>query len=74
MIFNTRLLIITDPVYILKLIRYCFLSSPFQVGVGHDQTEFRIDDVQHKLPLPPTVFDNSRITKMHDSLALELFS
>jgi hypothetical protein len=25
----------------------------------HDQTEFRIDDVRDKLPLPPIVFDNS---------------
>jgi hypothetical protein len=29
--------------------------------------------VRDKLPLPPVVFDNSRITEMHDLLALELF-
>jgi hypothetical protein len=77
-IFNTRArrLIITDPLHILKRIRYRygFLSGPFRIGVGHDQTEFCIDDVQDKLPLPPIVFNNSRITRMHDSLALELFS
>jgi hypothetical protein len=75
MIFNTRArrLIITDPLHILKCIRYHFLSSPFRIGVGHGQTDFCIDDVRDKLPLPSIVFDNSRITKMHDLLALGLF-
>jgi hypothetical protein len=50
MIFNTRArrLIVTDPLHILKRIRYHFLSGPFRFGVGHDQTEFCIDDVRDK--------------------------
>jgi hypothetical protein len=76
MIFNTRARrrIITEPLHVLKRIHYRFLSGPFRIGVGHDQTEFCIGDVRDKLPLPPIVFDNSRITKMHDSLTLELVS
>jgi hypothetical protein len=71
MIFNTRVrgLIITGPLHILKRIRSHFLSGPSRIGVGHDQTEFCIDDVRDISPLPPIVFDNSRITKTHDSLA-----
>jgi hypothetical protein len=76
MIFkNTaRRVIISDPLHILKRIRYRLLSGRFRIGVGNDQTEFRIENVGDKLPLPPIVFDNSRITKMYDSLPLELFS
>jgi hypothetical protein len=50
MIVNTRArrLIITDPLHILKRIRDRFLSGPFRIGVGHDQTEFCIDGVRDK--------------------------
>jgi hypothetical protein len=67
-------LVISDPLDILKRIRYRFLSGRLRIAVGNDQTEFHIDDVRDKLPLPPIVFNNSGITKIHDSLALELFS
>jgi hypothetical protein len=75
MIFNTRArgLMVTDPLHILKWIRHRFWSDHFRIGVGADQTKFCINAMRDKLPLPPIVFDNSRITKTHDSLALELF-
>jgi hypothetical protein len=71
---RSQRLIIVDPLHILKRIRYRCLSGDFCIGVGNDKTEFCINQIRDKLPLPSIVFNNSRITKMHDCLALELFS
>jgi hypothetical protein len=62
------------PLRILKRIRSRFLSGHFRIGVGNDKTEFCIDQIRDKSPLPSIAFNNSRITKIYDSLALELFS
>jgi hypothetical protein len=67
-------LIISDPLHILKRFRYRFLAADFQIGFGPDENIFSIKAVKEIVSLPPIVFDNSKITKMHDSLALSLFS
>jgi predicted transposase YbfD/YdcC len=76
MFFNrtSQRLMISDPLHILKHIRYRFLSRHFRIRVGNDKTKFCIDQIRNKLPLPSIVYNNSRITNMHDSLAFELFS
>jgi hypothetical protein len=71
---NAFPLIISDPLHILKRIRYRFLAADFQIGFGRDDNIFSIKSVKAIVSLPPIVFDNSKITKMHDSLALSLFS
>jgi hypothetical protein len=67
-------LVISDPLHLLKRIRYRLLSSDFRIGVNGDERDFLISTIQTIAQVPPAVFDNSRMTKMHDSLPLHLFS
>jgi hypothetical protein len=67
-------LIFYDPLHVLKRIRYGFVSSEFTIGFGGQQIKFSIDRIQKASICSPVVFLNSRITKMYDSLPLELFS
>jgi hypothetical protein len=67
-------LVISDPLHILKRIRYCLLSANFRIGVDNDELEFTTSALQSVANAPHVVFDNSRITKMRDSLPLHLFS
>jgi hypothetical protein len=69
------LAIICDPKHLCKRLRYRFVSARFSIGFG-DQPPilFSLDRIQTAGFLAPVVFDNSRITKMYDSLPLQLFS
>lgn len=67
--------IISDPLHVLKRIRYRWVSAVFTIGVGsHGDSVFSTAVIESWNMLPPIVFLNSRITKMHDSLPLRLFS
>lgn len=68
-------LIISDPLHLLKRARYRLLSSSVH-GDFENRTEsiIEIDKLQAQLDLPSVVFSNEKYTKMHDSLATQLFS
>jgi hypothetical protein len=67
--------IICDPKHLVKRVRYRFVhGSEFSIGFGVEDIRFSLDRIKAAGFLPPVVFENSRITKMHDSLPLELFS
>jgi hypothetical protein len=56
-------LVVTDPLHLLKRIRYRLLSGEFRVAPGGSTHIFTITKI-HAVPwLPAIVFDNSRITK-----------
>jgi hypothetical protein len=69
-----QVLIFSDPLHLLKRIRYGFVSSEFSIGSGRQQIKFLIDRIQKTSICSPVIFLNSRITKMHDLLSLKLFS
>jgi hypothetical protein len=66
--------IICDPNHLEKRLRYRFVSACFSIGFGTECIIFSLDAIEAAGFLAPVVFDNSRITKMHDSLPLQLFS
>jgi hypothetical protein len=49
-------------------------SDLFSIGFGADEITFSLARIREANFLAPVVFDNSKITKMHDSLPLQLFS
>ena len=61
-----------DPLHLLKRVRYRFLSHNFSL-VSKNEDTFNYTKLVSKFNLPDVVFDNSKITKMHDSLPLQLF-
>ena len=62
-----------DPLHILKRARYKLLTHNFTFLNLNDRT-FNFRPLVDLLNLPGVVFDNSRITKMQDSLPLKLFT
>jgi hypothetical protein len=69
-----QVLIFSDPLHLLKRIRYRFVSSEFSIGFGGQSIRFSIDRIHKSSICSPVAFLNSRIAKIHDSLHLELFS
>jgi hypothetical protein len=67
-------LAVTDPLHKLKQIRYRFLSGELRVDADERIAIFTITKIKAAVKLLGTVFDNFRITQMHDSLPLRLFS
>jgi hypothetical protein len=50
------------------------VCAEFSIGFGGDRMSFSLATIPGRDVLAPIVFDNSRITKMHISLPLQLFS
>jgi hypothetical protein len=73
-VVSRLLAIICDPKHLEKRLRYRLVSAEFSIGFGDDRISFSLARIQGADFLAPIVFDNSRITKMHDSLPLQLFS
>ena len=73
---RNHLRIISDPLHILKRVRYRLLSEkPILVSFNTDNSIIDIKLIQNQLlKCPSVVFNNSKLTKMHDSLPLKLFS
>ena len=69
--FNT-VLYTNDPLHMLKRARYRFLSHNFS-QVFSNGNIFNFSNIRHKFNIPSIVWYNGKITKMHDSLPLELF-
>jgi hypothetical protein len=75
--FETQMIlsiVISDPLHLLKRIRYRLVSADFRIGVNGDERDFAISAIQIIAQSPQVVFDNSRTTKMHNSLPLHFFS
>jgi hypothetical protein len=68
-----RLIIICDPLHLLKRIRYRLLEV-LDFSSEQEHLRFCLSVIQKANILSPVVFDNSRASKMHDSLPLEMFS
>jgi hypothetical protein len=58
----------------LKRIKYRFLSDGLRVIADERIKIFTITKIKTAVKLPGIVCDNSRTTKMHDSLPLQVFS
>jgi hypothetical protein len=65
--------IICDPLHLLKRIRYRLVAL-LQLICPEEHFEFFLCVIHEAHILAPVVFNNSRESKMHDSLPLELFS
>jgi hypothetical protein len=72
--FPLNYLVICDPLHLLKRIRYRFVRDDFSVICPEDGFSFTLAAIAQADFLSPVVFTNSRESKMHDSLPLELFS
>jgi hypothetical protein len=67
--------IICDRFHLMKRIIYRWVSSVVSIGFRKDaQLSFSTKRIQEWTIVPPLVFVNSLVTKMHDSLPLRLFS
>jgi hypothetical protein len=66
--------VISDPLPLLKRICDQLIRTPLSMGLGHKELLFSIEGIQQTGFLSPIVFLQSRVSKMHDSLPLELFS
>jgi hypothetical protein len=67
--------IICDPLHLMKRVGSRWVSGGFSIGFGRDEQSSRsTETIQGWNVLSPVVFLNSRISKMHDSLPLRLFS
>jgi hypothetical protein len=66
--------VISDPFHLLKRIRHRLTRTTLSMGLGHEKLLFSIERIQQTGFLSPIVFLQSQVSKMHDSLPLELFS
>jgi hypothetical protein len=66
--------IISDPLHLLKRIRYRWASKNFSMRLGHERVFFSTDRIRKVGFLSLIVFLESQASKMHDSLPVQLFS
>jgi hypothetical protein len=66
--------IVSDPLHLMKRIRYRWVSSEIVIAFGVDPAKFSLRTLKGWNVVSPVVFMNSHITKMHDSLPLRPFS
>ena len=69
-----QLLMISDPLHLLKRARYRILSSNVHLGITPNTDILNIEELKEIFKYPSLVYDNSKVTKMHDSLATQIFS
>ena len=65
---------ISDPLHLLKRGRYRLISRSIHAGITKYSPLIEIDDIKSILNLPSITYSNNKITKMHDDLAINLFS
>ena len=70
----TGKLIISDPLHLLKRARYRLLATNIHIGLTEASEWIDIDVLRSILSLPSKTFSNQKFTKMHDDLAVSLFS
>ena len=67
--------IVSDPLHLLKRARYRLLSSLVHSDFENTtEGQVDIDRLKEQLDLPSVVFSVEKYTKMHDSVAVKLFS
>ena len=67
-------MIISDPLHILKRARYRLLGAQTHVGPLETSPIMNVTILRSLLSLPSKVFSDQKFTKMHDDLAVDLFS
>lgn len=68
------LLVISDPLHVLKRARYRLLGSVVHLGITNSSEIVDVNVLRGVLSLPSMTFSNQPFTKMHDDLAVSLFS
>ena len=71
---SKELLVVSDPLHILKRARYRLLGSEVHLGLTNSSGIINVSVLREILPLPSKTFSNQPFTKMHDDLATSLFS
>ena len=66
--------VISDPLHILKRIRYRCLRQNVHCGITNGTEEISIDQLKEILKLPSFVFSNEKYTKMHDRPPIQLMN
>lgn len=67
--------IVSDPLHLLKRGRYRLLSSIVHSNFENTtESQIEIDRLERQLDLPSVVFSCEKYTKMHDNVAVQLFS
>lgn len=67
--------IVSDPLHLLKRGRYRLLSSIVHSNFENtSDSQIEINRLERQLDLPSVVFSSEKYTKMHDSVAVQLFS
>ena len=67
--------VISDPLHLLKRARYRLLSSSVHSNFENlSESLISLERLREELNLPSVVFSTEKYTKMHDSLATQLFS
>lgn len=67
-------LVISDPLHLLKRARYRLVSSNVHIGLTKNSKIIDIEKLKEIFQYPNIIYSNLVITKMHDSLATQLFS
>lgn len=73
-VISKELLVVSDPLHILKRARYRLLASDVHLGLTNSSKVINVSVLREILPLPSKTFSNQPFTKMHDDLATSLFS
>ena len=67
-------LVISDPLHLLKRARYRILGSEVHLGLTNSSKMLDVNVLREILSVPSKVFANQAFTKMHDELAISMFS
>ena len=67
-------LVISDPLHLLKRARYRLLSSNVHSGITNNSKILEVSKMKEIFQYPSIIYSKSIVTKMHDSLAIQLFS
>lgn len=67
-------LMISDPLHLLKRARYRLVSKNIDVGMSGEERPINVSRMKELFDLPAKTWSNSLYTKMHDDLAVRMFS
>ena len=67
-------LIVSDPLHLLKRARYRCLSKEIHVGISGEDRRLNLQKMKKLFDVPTTVWIDKPYSKMHDDLAVPLFS
>jgi hypothetical protein len=68
-------IVVSDPLQLMKRISYGWIRRPLSFGLGEEELLFFFTKRNHEAEfLSPVVFLRSQLSKIHNSLPLQLFS